>query len=205
MTPDARSREAPTRSLAQTRHVLWSTWEPGGFEQLCLGTDGDLLVADGVLARASAEAAYRLRYRVRCDAAFRTRDVSLSLRDHGEQHLELYGDGEGHWSTAGGRTRREVNGCVDIELAGSAFSPMLALRRLGLHAGQSTEVAVATIALPALTLHPQHVRYTCEREGAAGGVYRREGARAEGVRELRCDADGITLDVAGLFRRIWPR
>lgn len=193
------------RAIAGTRHVLWSTWEPGGFEQLCLWTEGELLVADGVLARASAEAAYRLRYRIRCDAAFRAHDVSITLRDHAEQHLELYGSGDGHWSTAGGRSRREITGCVDIELAGSAFTPTLALRRLGLHEGQSAEVAVASIALPGLTLHPLRVRYTCEREGTGGGVYRREGPSAEGVRELRCDGDGVTLDLAGLFRRIWPR
>jgi hypothetical protein len=203
--PATRLTLGDAAAVAGTRHVLWSTWEPGGFEHLCLWTDGELLVADGVLARAGAEGAYRLRYRIRCDSAFLVRDVSLTIRDHAEHHLELYGDGLGHWSTPGGRARREVSGCLDLELAGSPFTPTLALRRLGLHAGQSAEVAVATIALPALSLHQQCVRYTCEREGAAGGVYRREGASAEGVRDLRCDADGITLDVAGLFRRIWPR
>ena len=203
--PATRLKLGDTGAVAGTRHVLWSTWEPGGFEHLCLWTDSEMLVAEGVLARAGAEGAYRLRYRIRCDGAFRARDVSLALRDRAEHNLELYGDGLGHWSTPGGRARREVSGCLDLELAGSPFTPTLALRRLGLHAGQSAEVAVATIALPALTLHQQRVRYTCEREGAAGGVYRREGASAEGVRDLRVDGDAITLDVAGLVRRVWPR
>jgi hypothetical protein len=93
---------------------------------------------------------------------------------------------------------------VDIQV--TPFTNSLPIRRLGLETGQSADIRVAYVPVPELDVRPAEQRYTClDAPGPAGGRYRYEGLFRDFTAELPVDGDGLVLDYAETFRRIWPR
>jgi hypothetical protein len=74
---------------------MWIPWERAGLDHLFLQADAEGVLADGVVIGASEGEPFRLRYRIRCDARWRVRELMLeSLKDQGEE-VRLLADGTG--------------------------------------------------------------------------------------------------------------
>lgn len=146
--------------------------------------------ADGLIIRGGQA---RVRYLIRCDEAWRVREVVMTSLDDGHR-ATLYGDGEGHWNLP------VLEGCIDVDLEASPFTNTIAIRRLALAPGASAEIRAAFIAVPGFTATPARQRYTRIGEHR----YRYDGLDTDFTVELPVDEEGLVIDYTGWFRRVWP-
>lgn len=157
------------------------------------------MLADGLVIGVAEDGPFRARYRVRCDAAWRVREVTVDPLD-GRAPLQLRADGAGAWTDGAGAALPDFAGCIDIDLAVSPFTNTLPIRRLGLAVGESRDLTMAYIWVPELTVTPDPQRYT----RLAADRFRFDSRDSDFTAELPLDRDGLVLDYPGLFRRVWP-
>ena len=186
------------------REVVWAGWDGNMLEHLRLTVDDAGTLADGVVLGVDDGQPFRLRYRVRCDPAWRVREVTIDPLRPDAPGLSLRADGEGHWTTGDGDPLPALDGCLDVDIRVTPFTNTLPIRRLGLRPGEAREIAVAYVAAPRMEVTPVRQRYTCLESRPDGGRYRYEGLSTGFVAELPVDADGLVLDYPGVFRRVWP-
>ena len=185
------------------RIIMWTAWREPGLEHLRLAQRAGEVSADSVVIGVKARAVFRLHYTLRCDDAWRVREVDLAQLDDSGQSVRLRADGIGHWRTATGALLPDLDGCIDVDIAATPFTNTLPIRRLGLAGGQSAEIKVVYIAVPELHVRPALQRYTRLHSQAAGELYRYESLSSGFTAELPVDADGLVLDYPGIFRRVW--
>jgi uncharacterized protein len=186
------------------REVMWVPWEGPGLEHLrLLRSDGDAVVANGLVIGLEAGRPFRIGYEVRCDGLWRMREVRAAAPDAERPVLDLLSDGEGRWKRGGGEPVPELDGCIDVDISATPFTNTLPIRRLELKPGESEELAVAYIRVPELLVGPERQRYGCLQTQADGGLYRFEALPSGFTAELPVDADGLVIDYPGLFRRKW--
>lgn len=182
--------------------VRWRDWDGEGLEHCAVHTDDDGLTLEGVVAVAQ-EGLFGAHYRVRTDAAFRTREVRVDFI--GGPTLHVGADGEGHW-----RDLRDnapllaLDGCLDVDIRVTPSTNTLPIRRLNLQPGESRDILAAYVPLPGQAAgdflpRPVGQRYT--RLMVDGG-YRYEGLATGFLADLQVDADGLVVDYPGVFRRI---
>jgi uncharacterized protein len=193
-----------------SRDVLWAPWDTPGLEHLRLEVGADMISADGAIIAIFEGEAFRASYQIVCDIAWRVREARIMAPHPAAIALDLYADGDGHWSNMSGEPLPALDGCVDIDFAATPFTNTLPIRRLGLQPGESADVAVVYIDAPSLEVAPVWQRYTCLDSGADGGRYRFEAlpyaALPDGFSaELSVDADGLVLDYPALFRGAWAK
>jgi hypothetical protein len=99
------------------------------------------------------------QYVVRLSPTWQVRQFLL-FRDFDEPDLWLATDGGGRWGEMNGAHRTDLDGCSDLAIVGSAFSPTMPVRRLPLQVGDSAEVRTAEIDTELLLVLPVHERYT---------------------------------------------
>jgi hypothetical protein len=186
------------------RHVYWEPWTDPGLEHLHLRLGLDGVRADGVALRLLNGSPIRARYEIRCDAAWRVREVTVRMLDSPERSIVLRANGEGVWNDAGGAPLPALQACVDVDVSVTPFTNTLPIRRLGLAPGQIATLRIAYVRVPDLTVDAVGQRYTCLERGAAGGRYRYEGLDTSFTAELPVDPDGLVIDYPGLSRRRWP-
>ena len=183
--------------------ALWTPWDGRGLEHLRLRVEGSGVEADGVVIGEEDGVAFRVRYVIRCDPGWGTREMVVDPLD-GRDPLRLDSDGDGNWSDASGQSIPELEGCIDVDLSATPFTNTLPVRRLGLGEGESAEIAVVYVDVPEMRLDASGQRYTCLERGASGGLYRYEdrGSFRGFAADLPVDADGLVLDYPGIFRRL---
>jgi hypothetical protein len=181
------------------REIMWAAWEGPGLEHLRMVEREAEVVADGVILGVAERRPFRLRYQLRCDAAWRVRALQVQSLAQPDRPLELLADGAGRWSGRDGSLER----CIDLDISASPFTNTLPIRRLSLEPGESAELSVAYLAVPELWVRPVRQRYTCLEWLPGGGRYRYESVGSDFTAELPVDADGLVLDYPGLFRRVW--
>jgi hypothetical protein len=171
-------------------------------EHLTLILRHDEAVADGLVLGVEDDAAFRLRYTVRCDSRWRVRRVEVSFVDGG-RGLSLDADGEGRWFDGSGAAVPALDGCVDVDITATPLTNTLPIRRLALKQGESAAIRVAYVTTPELRVAPDEQRYTCLEADADGGRYRFEQVGSGFTAVLQVDADGLVEDYPELFRRVW--
>ena len=183
--------------------AMWTPWDGRGLEHLRLRVGEGGVEADGAVIGEEDGVAFRVRYVIRCDPGWRTREMVVDPLD-GRDPLRLTSDGEGKWSDASGQSIPELEGCIDVDLSATPFTNTLPVRRLGLREGESAEIAVVYVDVPEMRLDLSGQRYTCLERGPDGGLYRYEdrGSFRGFVADLPVDADGLVLDYPGIFRRL---
>jgi uncharacterized protein len=93
-----------------------------------------------------------VRYRIECDADWRTRTISIEQRLGLQQSsLSLAVDTGGTWSDQRGLVGT-VAGCLDVDLELTPITNSLPVNRLNLAIGQVEEIAVAWIRFPSLEI-----------------------------------------------------
>ena len=191
-----------------TRELIWRYPGGPGMEHFHIAPNGDGLAADGLYVGCDENGeGYRLHYTIAVDENWRMRTVSVELlagTARGAEEISLSVDDSGNWTNADGDVLDDLRGCHEVDLYTTPFTNTLAIRRLGLTAGESAEISVAYIEVPSMAVRPVRQRYTCIRPlGPDGGEYRCEALfrTAEGL--LTVDADGLVIDYSGSFERVW--
>lgn len=186
----------------RARDVLWQAWDEPGLEHLTLHSDADGVWADGVMLGLHGTRRVRVRYLIRCDAAWRAREVRVEADALPARVLDLVSDGAGHWQFRGGETIPALDDCLDVDLYASAFTNTLPIRRLQLDPGEAAEIRAAYIALPGLELAPARQRYTLLTRNTAESRWRYEGLGTDFVEEIRVDGEGLVLEYPRVGRRL---
>lgn len=186
------------------REVFWTPWDAPGIEHLQLTAGQGDVVADGLIVGLAEGRPFRASYLIRCDGAWRVREIQVRLMVPGQRELRLLADGEGHWTSPGGETHAPLDGCFDVDLSATPSTNTLPIRRLGLRPGDSADIMVAFIGVPALSVTPRPQRYTRLDDDHDGGArYRYESRDGDFTADLPVDIDSLVGDYPGLFRRIW--
>lgn len=159
---------------------------------------GDRIVARGVIVGARDGHPYGVSYKADLGIGWTARRLDLETTDG--RSLSLRSDGAGRWSNAEGAPLPALDGCIDIDLAGSPFTNTLPIRRTGLGPEAGT-VSFRMAYIPFTTFVPtiDVQNYTCL---AAGRLYRYEAADGSFAAELTVDEDGLVVDYPQLFRRV---
>ncbi len=184
------------------RQVMWSRLDTPSMEHLALIMRHDEAVADGIVLGVENDAAFRLRYKLRCDSRWRVRRVEVNFVDGG-RGLSLTANGEGRWFDESGAAVPALDDCVDVDITATPLTNTLPIRRLALRQGESADIKVAYVTIPDLRVTPDEQRYTCLETDAAGGRYRFEQMGSGFTAILQVDADGLVEDYSELFKRVW--
>ncbi|WP_178134027.1 putative glycolipid-binding domain-containing protein [Vineibacter terrae] len=184
--------------MIRTIVARWQDWAGEGLQQLVLTEAPAQIVAEVSVIGAEEGERVAASFRIQCDGAWRTRRLQASVLGD-ERRIDLVGDGEGTWHDADGRTLSGLAGAIDVDLPLTPFTNTLPIRRLDLRAGQSADLRVVYVILPAFTVSVDPQRYTCLEPMRR---YRYESLDSDFVREVEVDADGLVVTYPDLFRRV---
>lgn len=176
----------------------WRDWAGEGLQHLVLTQGPDAIVAEAVVVGEEEGERFGARYRITCDQAWRTRRVEVDMTGT-DRRLDLHGDGAGHWRDGGGKPLPELDGAIDVDLPLTPFTNTLPIRRLDLAAGQSADLRMVYIVLPAFAVTVDPQRYVCLEPLRR---YRYESLDSDFVREVEVDPDGLVVMYPDLYRRV---
>ncbi len=186
--------------------VRWAGWNGEGLDHCLLLRDGDGLCLEGLVIGTGDTGTGAARYKLRTDAALRTREVVVSCL--GGPELWLVADGTGTWTD--GRTGaaiRALAGCLDVDIAATPATNSLPILRLGLAVGEGAEIRAAYLPVPGGPDTGPEARIdpmaACQRYTRLGdGRYRYESLSSGFTCEIGVDRDGVVTDYPGIFRRL---
>jgi uncharacterized protein len=181
--------------------VYWTAIGTIGLEHLILLETTDGVQANGLVLRHHQGQGLRVAYQVDCDPGWNTRRVSVQLFSKEAIELHLTADGDGKWKSTDGGALEELEGCLDVDVMATPFTNTLPIRRLGLAAGESREIAVAYVSIPDLWVSRARQRYTCLERHSGGGRYLYESLDGDFTAELAVDTEGLVLDYQGFWKR----
>jgi hypothetical protein len=173
----------------------WKALDGNGLEHLQLCVDQGV-TAKGMILGDRFGLPYTLRYTIACDEQWRVRE--LRVEDIDGTGLVLIGDGEGRWMDGEGRRLSELDGAIDVDLAASAFTNTLPLRRLGPSLVERTAIKVAYVSIPDLSCTLAHQAYT----RLPAGQVSYEGIDRNFQATLEVDQDDIVVRYPDLFVRV---
>ena len=156
-------------------------------------------VVNGVLPD---ERPYSIRYRVRCDASWATRDAEVECRfgTAAAVRTVLERDpGTGRWSRDGA-PQPQVSGCIDVDLGFSPATNTLPIRRLALPVGGEAAVRAAWLRFPELELVPLEQLY--RRLAPERYLYESAGGRFRA--ELEVDGWGLVTRYGDYWLALGP-
>ncbi len=184
--------------MSKLTFLRWREWDGQGLQHLVLREQPERIVADAVVLGHAGDGGFAATFRIICDGAWRAREVEARVLDT-DRHLILRSDGAGHWRDGNGTPLPELDGALDVDLPLTPFTNTLPIRRLGLGAGESSDLKVAYLTLPDLSVIADPQRYVCIEPLAR---YRFESLDSDFVREIEVDAAGLVVAYPGLFRRV---
>lgn len=179
------------------RRWRW-TWLPDlgeGAEEFSFRATDRGFAARGEVAATLDGKPLEASYVVETDEAWRTRRVRVEVDGGGV--LEILSDGAGRWRRADGTALPELDGCLDPDISMTPFTNTLAIRRLGSQVGDKTDIKVAYILVPELSLRAAPQRYT----RLSHMLWRFDGLDIDFTADIAVDEDGFVVDYPGLFRR----
>ena len=182
--------------------MSWESWLGDRLETVRVVTTERGMRANGYVIQAG-EAPYGASYQFLVDVAGRTRRLAVQSDSvEGERHLALTRTPGGPWvveSTAGSRPLFALNGAEDLQLDSSAFTPALAIRRLGIPERQRHRphsLRVGCISMPTLEVRAVEYEYTFGDGDKATLV------GPEGHLDLTIDERGFVVLIPGHSRRL---
>lgn len=191
MTSNERGAGDPVERLPLEGYCAsWTSVDTGDAESLTIGFENEGWTAQGIVSGIS------VHYVVRLSALWRVQQMLL-FRDLDEPDLWLANDGSGRWGEVNGAHRRELGGCEDIDVACSAFTRTLAIRRLNLGIGDSSRVHCIVIDPESLAITRSELVYT--RIDDRRWAIDRDDAGPPLVFDV--DEYGLPLDIQGHFSR----
>lgn len=168
-------------------------------EQLLVHFENEAWTIEGIVTTSSimTGSPESTHYVLRLNATWHVQQMLL-FRDLDEPDLWLATDGRGVWGEVNGAQRRELGGCDDIDIRTSAITRSLAIRRLMIAVGASTDVHSIVVDPETLAISRARLNYT--RLGPRlWSVHRDDGLPHH---EFTTDDYGLPLDLPGYFRRV---
>lgn len=180
------------------RDIVWERLDRPGLEHLTLDVGTDAIRVESLVLLQLESGLVRLRYRLQADGNWRTRTASFQL-DQGtvSRRLDLARDGEG-WRVDG-QPRPDLAGCRDIDISATPLTNTMAVRQLGLAAGETRTFHALYVRIPELTLTAMDQDYT--RLDPATPPRRFRYASPGFTAEVAFDADGIVEDYPPGWKR----
>lgn len=180
--------------------MLWSIDATLGQDSAWVELDSEGLVIDGRIAARRPEP-HTVAYHLEVDADSVTRALTVDVRRAaGASSVDVRNEA-GRW-TVDGLPRPDLDGAVDVDVAGCPLTNVMPIRRHDLvrRAG-SHDLLMAFVDVPELRVLPDRQRYTHVRTLDAGGaIVRYESGDFRS--DLTVDADGFVLDYPRLGRRV---
>ncbi len=183
-------------------YIMWTRLQKTGLEQLHLIENGDEIIADGFVLGIEQAKPFRFWYQIHLDKEWMVRECVLRIVEGQGQTLQLFTDGQGHWTDGKGIACSELNGCLYIDIACTPFTNTLPIRRLKLAPGEKADFPVAYISVPDLNVRLVRQRYTCVSQTFDSAVYRYEGLEGGKIFDITVDAQGLVMDYPGLWKRV---
>jgi uncharacterized protein len=181
-----------------SRSWLWRRLDRQGTEHASVRETVDGWELEGILATVLDDLAAAVRYLVRCDRGWRTRQVSVTLwQGGGHRALVLRADGDGNWWEAD-RPLAGAAGCIDVDLEVSPATNTIPIRRLALAVGASAQIEAAWLRFPSLRVDRSPQRYT----RLSPAIYRYESGTFRA--DLDVDDEGLVLTYPGIWDRLVP-
>ncbi|MEN9802282.1 MAG: hypothetical protein RLZ37_1407 [Actinomycetota bacterium] len=137
-----------------------------------------------------------VHYVIRLSATWKVQQM-LMFRDLDEPDLWLANDGGGQWGEVNGSQRRELGGCEDVDISCSAFTGVLAIRRLDLDVGGMKSVDSVVVDPDSLAITRTRISYS-KRASRSWSISRDDGSSPQ---QFDVDAFGFPLDIPGRFTR----
>ena len=193
-----------TSTSTSTRMLTWTSDDQRRLETVRVALTDRGLRANGHIVSAATDA-FGVSYSLLVDPEGRSRRLSLQAHSGtGERNLSLSRVPGGQWVAdqgSGARTLASIESAIDIDLAASAFTNSLAIRRLGLHlqVGEAT-LTVARVGGPDAEVTPVEHHYRTISVDSEGARIFYTGPTGE--RELLIDADGFVVHFPGLSDRL---
>ena len=178
------------------RTVRWTDWEEKGLEHLSISETANGFQANSVVIGERGGTPYGLHYQLSLDSRWIARALDTHLMDGPSLHVTS--NGKGSWYDGDAKEIEELSGCIDVDIAATPFTNTLPIRRLGLKVGESSDISVAYVPLPTLSMEAVEQRYTklSEDHFLYEGIFRGFSA------ELPVDRDGIVIDYPETFKRV---
>lgn len=131
----------------------WFTWDGSDTVSVSLQWENEAWTALSTLSAQSVQFVQRI------SPAWSTRQFML-FRDLDQPDLWLANDGRGRWGEVNGAHRPDLDGCVDVDVAGSPFPLTVPMRRLPLEIGHAAELPAARVDVQTLGVVPHLRRLT---------------------------------------------
>jgi uncharacterized protein len=182
------------------RHtVMWrSTSGDPSFEHSTLRRTGEGYELAGIILAACDGVPLRADYVIRCDTAWRTREVEVDqLLGDVRARLALRADGSGNW-LLNGTEAPTLAGCIDADLEFSPSTNSLPIARVGFGVGERREIRAAWVRFPSLRVEAAWQAY--ERTGEER--YRFRGLDTGFESEIEVDEAGLAVVYAGVWERV---
>jgi uncharacterized protein len=173
-----------------------------GFETLFRRAGSDGYRFEGYSVGVEDGDPWGFAYELVLDSGWATRSAHVvGDSTSGAHELRLEADGRGAWRIDGAPASH-LDGCLDVDLEGSAFTNALPVHRLGLEVGERSEAPAAYVRAAGSAVERLEQSYA--RQADEGGRsrydYASPGFGYEGV--LTYDVHGLVLDYPGIAVRV---
>ena len=166
---------------------MWQGLIAPSLERCILTPTSEGFEFNGLILQAHEGVPYVVRYRVRVDDAWATREVELELENGGRRTVSLSRNAGGQWMRDG-RRMDQFDDCVDADLEWSPSTNTLPIRRLDLAVGRTGAMTATWIRFPSLEI--ERLEQSYERQ--AEDRYRYRSGRF--MADLVVDPDGVVLE-----------
>ena len=182
-------------------HAVTARWRPCegvGLEHLDLRPAGDMISVRSIVVGERGGRPFGVTYGLSLRADWTVMRLDLVATDG--RGLSLRSDGGGRWTDGDGEAIPVLDGCIDIDLAGSPFTNTLPIRRdVRLRTGNAIRCRMAYVPFDTFAPLVDDQIYTALD---AGRRYRYEAADGTFTAEIAVDEDGLVTDYPGLFTRV---
>ena len=187
-------------SFAEPRSVeaRWCPVEGVGLEHLAVSTGVGEIVARGVVIGGRGRTSYGVDYTLVCDGGWHVRELHLGTA--AGMALSLLSDGAGRWTNHDGKPLPDLDGCLDVDLAGTPFTNTLPVRRVdwAVQGGAPLELTMLYVPFDSFVPARDGKIYTA----LGGRRFRLQAADGSFEAELTVDDDGLVTEYPGLFTRL---
>ena len=189
--------ETPRRK-SRYRSVIWRRLDIIALEYFEFRERADAIGLAGTIIMVHDGAPLRVEYQARCDRAWVTQSVRVTLTHGAEaRELDLVTDDQHRW-WSNGQELEQVVGCIDIDLSITPSTNTLPIRRLALEPGDSRDVNAAWVRFPELTVERLPQRYVRTDETR----YRYQSHGGEFTADIDVDEMGMVVRYPPLWERV---
>lgn len=170
-----------------------------GFEVVSIDVGPDGIRLSGTSVGVEDGAPWSFRYVVEIDPAWHARRGSIESADGGRLILES--EGPGRWLVDGSHAPA-LDGCLDIDLEGSALTNTAPVHRLGPAVGDRAEAPAVYVRTNTLNVERLDQTYQRVPHEGDGFLFEYASPLFDYEADLTFAADGLVEDYPGIARRM---